>query len=177
MKSIAWRAFSLLTILACSVTFAADDAAAPAKPADPAVKKAPTKPAGQLPPFYGKVVDDALKVKIYAVQAKYREQLDVLTKQIVELKAKRDAELESMLSPEQLAKVKALKAESDAKKAAKAAADAEAKKAAAAAAGATPPATPAPAPEKKPAGGAAPSTTPPAATTKAPATSAVPATK
>lgn len=110
-------AISLFSGLALGFALAADDAPA---------KKTPTKPKGQLPAHYSKVVDEAQRAKIYELQSQYRTQLDALTAQIIEIKAKRDAAIAAVLTPEQLAKVQKFKADSDAKKAA----DAAAKKAA-----------------------------------------------
>jgi hypothetical protein len=86
------------------------------KPTESKEKKAAK---GQLPAYYGKVVTDAQKEKIYGIQAKYRTQLDSLEEQIDALKKKRDAEIEAVLDAGQLAKVKAAKDEAAAAAAAK----------------------------------------------------------
>lgn len=93
-----------------------DKKPAAAKEDTPKEKKAAK---GQLPAYYGKVVTDAQKEKIYGIQAKYRTQLDSLEEQIDALKKKRDAEVEGVLDAEQLAKVKAAKDEAAAAAAAK----------------------------------------------------------
>lgn len=82
------------------------DAKAPAKTD---AKKASKR----LPNFYGDLVDGVQKEKIYAVQDKYNAQIDALAAQIKDLQAKRDAEFEAVLTPEQ--KVKLEKARADSK--------------------------------------------------------------
>jgi hypothetical protein len=90
---------------------AATEKAAPAKTAK--------KPTGRLPAYYAKVgVSDEQRKKIYSVQATYDTQIAALQKQIDELKAKEDAEVVAVLTPEQKAKLDELLAE--AKKAAEA---------------------------------------------------------
>jgi Spy/CpxP family protein refolding chaperone len=66
---------------------------------------------GRLPNYYRQVVTPDQREKIYAVQAKYVEQIEALEKQILDLEAKRDTEVEALLSPEQKEKVKALREE------------------------------------------------------------------
>jgi len=77
-----------------------------AKPA--ATKKVAKKPRGRLPNYYAKVVDQTQRKEIYAVQAKYTEEIGVLRKQIEELTAKRDAEVREVLTEEQRKEVDAL---------------------------------------------------------------------
>lgn len=60
------------------------------------------KQTNRLPANYGKLgLTDAQRDKIYAVQEKYDSQLDALEEQIKALRAKRSAESEAVLSPEQ----------------------------------------------------------------------------
>jgi len=71
-----------------------------------AVQKKRKKPRGRLPNYYGKVgVSEEQREKIYAIQAMYRPKIEALEKQIAELKAKEDAEVEAVLTPEQKKKV------------------------------------------------------------------------
>ena len=77
-----------------------------AKPA--ATKKVAKKPRGRLPNFYAKVVDATQRKAIYAVQAKYSEEIGVLRKQIDELTAQRNAEVREVLTEEQQKEVDAL---------------------------------------------------------------------
>ena len=74
---------------------------APAKETT-AEKKEDKKPVNRLPNNYGKLnLTDAQKDKVYAIQEKYDVQLDALEEQIKSLKAKRTAETEAVLTPEQ----------------------------------------------------------------------------
>lgn len=56
----------------------------------------------RLPANYAKIgLSEDQKKKIYDVQNKFEAQIDTLEKQIVDLKAKQKAEVESVLTPEQ----------------------------------------------------------------------------
>jgi len=82
------------------------------------------KATGRLPNNYGKLgLTDAQRQKIYSTQAKYGEQIDALIKQVEELRQKRDAEIEAVLTPEQRENLKKLTAETAKKSAAKKSAD------------------------------------------------------
>jgi flagellar motility protein MotE (MotC chaperone) len=100
------------------------------KPVTPAVKPA-EKPAenkstekaeekkstNRLPSNYGKLgLTDAQKSKIYGVQDKHEKEIDGLNEKLKAAKAKRDAEVEAVLTP---AQKKALKEIIDAKEDAK----------------------------------------------------------
>ncbi len=74
-----------------------------AKPA--AEKKVAKKPRGRLPAYFSAVVDAKQREAIYAVQAKYKTQLEELQKQIAALEEQRDKEVDAVLSAEQLAEV------------------------------------------------------------------------
>jgi hypothetical protein len=80
------------------------------------------KPRGRLPDFYSKVVTEEQKVKIYAVQDAHQDKIAALSAQMKEELAKQKAEIDAILTPEQLEKVKALVAEVTAQRATKAAA-------------------------------------------------------
>lgn len=63
----------------------------------------------RLPPNYGKIgLGDEQKKRIYDVQRKYDAQVDALEKQIADLKAKETAEVEGVLTPEQLKLLRAV---------------------------------------------------------------------
>jgi hypothetical protein len=68
-----------------------------AKPAAKAEKKA----AGRLPPYYGEVVSKEQREKIYAVQAKYAEQIEKLLLEVETLEKQQMSEIEGVLSQEQ----------------------------------------------------------------------------
>ena len=106
----------------------ADKPAAPAvKPADKATETKATekaaekteekKSANRLPSNYGKLgLTDAQKTKIYGVQDKHEKEIDALTEKLKAAKAKRDTEIEAVLTP---AQKKSLKEILDAKEDAK----------------------------------------------------------
>lgn len=73
-------------------------------------------PKGILPAYYGAVVAPDQRERIYAIQQNYAEQIQQLEDQLAALKAKRDKEVEAVLTPEQLAKVKALQDEAKARR-------------------------------------------------------------
>lgn len=98
----------------CSLVGLAQDAAKTA-PKSTVAAKEESKPdakdakKGRLPPQYGKLgLTDAQKAKVYTVQGKYEDQLDALEKQINDLKAKRDHEVEAVLTDDQRKILKAL---------------------------------------------------------------------
>lgn len=77
---------------------AVKEKAAPAKTAK--------KPAGRLPAHYAKVgVSDEQRKTIYGIQAGYNTQIEALQKQIDALKAKEDAEVVAVLTPDQKKKL------------------------------------------------------------------------
>jgi regulator of replication initiation timing len=83
-------------------------------------QEAEKKATGRLPNNYAKLgLSDTQRQKIYATQARYGEQIDALVKQVEELRQKRDAEIEAVLTPEQRENLKKLTAETAKKTAAK----------------------------------------------------------
>jgi len=111
----------LVAFVACGIIWGQDAAKPTAKSAaKESVKEAAAdKLTGRLPSGFGKLdVTDTQKQKIYAIQAKYKEQIDALNKQIDELQNKRDTEIEAVLTPEQKEKLKSAQKESADKKAA-----------------------------------------------------------
>lgn len=119
-----WTAALLLPALALAGTpglRAADEKAEAkpaAKPAAAEVSKPPAERRGPLPFYYGKVVSPDQKEKIYDVQEKYAAEIAPLAAKIKELQAERDQAIDAVLSADQLAKIKELKAEAAAKAAA-----------------------------------------------------------
>lgn len=79
--------------------------------AEKPAKKSPADYRGPLPAYYTRVIAPDQKDKIYAIQDAYEPQMAALQKQMKELLAKRDAEIEAVLTPEQREKVAAMKAE------------------------------------------------------------------
>lgn len=105
--------------LFCShLVLSADD-----KPAADAQQKGATaaqteseKPKRRLPNHYAAVVTPEQREQIYAIQAEYNAEIDVLLAQIKELEDKRDTAIDATLSAEQLETVAKLKAEAEARK-------------------------------------------------------------
>ena len=65
------------------------------------IKKGATKP--RLPNNYGKIgLSDPQKDKIYSVLKKYNDKIEILEKEIAELKTKRDAEASKVLTTSQV---------------------------------------------------------------------------
>ncbi len=88
----------------CSMMGLAQEAAKPAA-AKPAAAKTDAKAEakkGRLPANYGKLgLTEPQKVKIYGIQGTYDDQLDELQAKIDALKAKRDQEVEAVLTEDQ----------------------------------------------------------------------------
>jgi len=112
----------LLASLTCAAVIAgvsSTRAADEAKPAAEAGAKAdqPKKEAkkeerrGPIPELYGKIVAPDQKEKIYAIQSKYQAEMAPLLAKIKEIQAAQTKEIESVLTPEQLTRLKELKAE------------------------------------------------------------------
>jgi Spy/CpxP family protein refolding chaperone len=79
----------------------------------------------RLPMYYGKVVTEEQRQKIYDIQRKYFPQIRALQKQLDALIAKRDAEIEAVLTPQQKAEIERLRKEAAARRAGGAAATQE----------------------------------------------------
>lgn len=78
------------------------------------------KVTGRLPNNYGKLgLSDKQKKAIYESQAKYATEINELIRKVEELRGKRDAEVEGVLTAEQKVKLKELLTESAKKSAAK----------------------------------------------------------
>ena len=69
-------------------------------------KKKRKKARGRLPNYYKKSgVTKKQTEQIYSIQVSYREKIESLEEQLADLKAKRSAEIEAILTPEQKKKV------------------------------------------------------------------------
>lgn len=86
-----------------------------------ASKSPRAKSRGRLPAYYGDVITKEQRDKIYSIQASYEEQLAALREQLKALVAKRDAEVEAVLTPEQREQVKKIAEEARAERQAQAA--------------------------------------------------------
>ncbi len=69
------------------------------------VKKPRAKPRGRLPAYFSAVVSPEQRKAVYALQAKYAEQMTALEAQITALKTQRNKEVDAVLKPEQLEQV------------------------------------------------------------------------
>lgn len=135
MKSMSKKLLVALLVVGGAYGVVAAPALLAQKAETKADAKAPEtkKPVNRLPIHFGNLVDGTQKEKIYSIQNQYTPQIEALAEQIKALQAKRDSEVESVLTPEQKAKLE--KARADYK--AKALERAAAKKAAEAAPAAT----------------------------------------
>jgi hypothetical protein len=108
---------ALVALLFVGPSWAADQAA-PAtgdKPAT-AAKKERADPRGPLPAYYRNVIDGAQREKAYKIFDEYEPKIDELKAQLKALVAKRDAEVEALLTAEQKSRIKELAAEAKAKR-------------------------------------------------------------
>lgn len=80
-------------------------------------KKERAKPRGRLPAYFATVVSQEQREKVYSIQGKYSKQIEDLQRQMDELTATRDKEVDGVLTPEQLEKVNAKRDEAKAKRA------------------------------------------------------------
>ena|SRR5688500_4706917 len=78
--------------------------------------KEQAKAKGRLPAYYGKIVSDEQREKIYAIQAKFDSQIESLTAQLETLRKQRDSEVEAVLTAEQKTQVAEARSAADAKK-------------------------------------------------------------
>lgn len=74
-------------------------------------KKARARPRGRLPAYFSTVVSSEQREKVYSIQSRYLKQIDQLRRQIDELSKARDTEVDGVLTPEQLKRVNAKRAE------------------------------------------------------------------
>ena len=67
------------------------------------------KPRGRLPAYYKDVVTPQQRDQIYAIQAKYVDQISKLQEEINQLASQRDKEIEDLLSAEQKTQIQKLR--------------------------------------------------------------------
>jgi hypothetical protein len=105
----------LLVALLATATVAQEP---PKQPDDPATaaQVERKKPRGRLPTYFAKVVNTSQREEIYEIQSRYVEQIEKLQQQLKELVAKRDAEVDGVLSTEQMAEVMKLRREREARR-------------------------------------------------------------
>jgi hypothetical protein len=101
-------------------------ASAQETPAKPAAK---TDPRGPLPAQFGKLgISDEVKDELYKIHDEYDAQIQTLTAQIKKLQAEKTAKMEVKLTPAQKTRLKELRDEANAKRAAAAKLKADAEK-------------------------------------------------
>ena len=74
------------------------------------------KTKGRLPPYFSDVVSGEQREKIYAIQAKYEDQIKDLNAQLAAIAKKQNDEIDAVLTAEQKEKIDAARAEAVAKK-------------------------------------------------------------
>jgi TolA-binding protein len=67
-----------------------------------------SEPRGRLPAYYGEVIDNQQREKIYDIQSRILSQITDLQQRIAQLEQQRDTEVSGVLTTEQMAKVKEL---------------------------------------------------------------------
>jgi Spy/CpxP family protein refolding chaperone len=114
------KTFVVAVVMAVGMLWSGTPVAAQAQKAAPekaaAVKKEPAKPRGRLPAYYAQVVTPQQREKIYSVQQSYADRIEALQAQLKELQSKMQAEVQAVLTPEQLKKVEELTAEAKVKR-------------------------------------------------------------
>jgi len=88
----------------------AEDPAGPAA-LEEAAPNVASEPRGGLPNYYSRVVTEQQRKTIYGIQATYEARIDALLAQIEELEKERDAEVEKVLTPEQLSIINKFRAD------------------------------------------------------------------
>jgi cell division protein ZapA (FtsZ GTPase activity inhibitor) len=94
--------------------------AAPAVAVGEKAQAAPKKRSGhQLPPYYGGVIDESQRAKIYAIQDEFNPKITALKDQLDALTTQRNEKVAAVLTADQRAKVEAKKTEAKARRSAK----------------------------------------------------------
>jgi hypothetical protein len=107
MRYVSWSRTGLGTMLMALMLLGplavgrAQDAAGNAQDKKAAAPADAQKTRGRLPPYYGRVIDQEQRTKIYEIQARFNAQLDKLRLEMDSLVTKRDAEIEGVLTAEQ----------------------------------------------------------------------------
>ncbi|MBU4271333.1 MAG: hypothetical protein KKE86_12615 [Planctomycetes bacterium] len=114
--------WTLLGCLAFAVTTVAQpvlsaEDKAPAKPTTKKKEKAKAKKGRhRLPPYFGDVVGDEQREKIYKIQDEYRPKIEALRAELKALVKERDEKIEAVLTPEQKQQIDEARAEAKAKR-------------------------------------------------------------
>jgi hypothetical protein len=101
-----------LVVVNSPLSVGQDKGAKKAESADAAAEK----PKGRLPQYYADVVSEEQRTKIYAIQAKFADQIKDLNEQLAAVAKKQNDEIDAVLTAEQKAKVDEARKEAVAKK-------------------------------------------------------------
>ena len=107
----------LLPVVGRNCAMAQQRDGAPKSASDAPVKKTRAKPRGRLPAYFSAVVSADQRAQVYSIQSRYGQQIDELRRRISEMSKARDMEVEGVLTPEQLKRVNAKRAEAKARRA------------------------------------------------------------
>lgn len=119
-KRILVSAICLTIAAVAAINLSADDKSSLVALQKKDKKKAKRKYRGRLPNYYKKAgVTEAQTKKIYAIQLSYYDKIKQLEKQLSDLKDKRNAEVEAVLTATQKKKVEELREEARKKREAK----------------------------------------------------------
>jgi len=88
----------------------------PTKESTVQVEKKRSKPRGRLPHHYGKVVSEDQRLKIYEIQKDFLVKIEKLLSELATVRKEMDKEVESVLKPDQIKRVKELAAEAEARR-------------------------------------------------------------
>jgi len=116
-RVLTWTLAALLTAVVTNASWAAGQEEA--KDAQPAVAKKVRTVRNRVPNYYGPVVDQKQRERIYKIQRDYASRIEALKAQLTALLKERDEKVAAVLTPEQLKKVEAAKAAAKAKRAQK----------------------------------------------------------
>lgn len=72
----------------------------------------PVKRSRRLPPFYSRVVNTSQRQAIYGIQDKYQLRIDALEEQIAAIRGQMTAEIDQLLTPDQVKALASLKQQS-----------------------------------------------------------------
>ena len=111
-----WLCVIATSLIVAGISVGASSAQDGKKAAGKSAAKSAAEPRHRLPRFYAKIVDDAQKDKIYAIQDKHATKIDALEAELKAATDKRDTEIEAVLTTKQKSDVKALEAAAQAKR-------------------------------------------------------------
>lgn len=99
-----------------SIALAQQDSSKASSKTDAKASKTRAPARGRLPAYYSQVVNGQQREKIYAIQKQYAPKIAELKAQLQAVQEKQNAEVEAVLTPDQLATVKKLSEDAKAKR-------------------------------------------------------------